>query len=287
MVQNRTAVRRFPSGTGPCGLAAQESIEPVIVVWSSTKLDAFEAPDHTGRLEIKPGTSVAFQMSPRSGVQVTDPRGAIARIDVAADHWAMSNFTASRTFVIENMEGGVELIKVPPRRLAVVVPFEISRVLIPTQTGVTELKVFGMPPAFLETRVPEQPAERYALEGFNEDSKYFLVLVALCETRLRRSPMAAVPSVQEVVDRLRPVRGFENANRSSINYHIDYLRRCKLPLKEWAMSVHNGRMHSKREALVSFALRHDLVREEHLQLLPKQTAPNGVGSEAIRQASAA
>jgi hypothetical protein len=54
--------------------------------------------------------------------------------------------------------------------------------------------------------------------------------------------MAAVPSMQEVVDRLRPARGFEHANRSSINY----LRRRKLPLKGWAMSVHNGRMHSKR-----------------------------------------
>jgi hypothetical protein len=29
-----------------------------------------------------------------------------------------------------------------------------------------------------------------------------------------------------------------------------------------------GRMHSKREALVAFALRFDVVREEHLDLLP-------------------
>ncbi|MGW1052857.1 hypothetical protein ACWDA8_20485 [Streptomyces sp. NPDC001130] len=144
----------------------------------------------------------------------------------------------------------------------------------------TEPKVFGMTPALLGTRPPD-PTERYALKNFAEESKYFPVLVVLCETRLRRSPMAAVPSMQEVVDRLRLARGFEHASRSSMNYHIDYLRRCKLPLREWAMSVHNGRMHSKREALVSFALRHGMVPEEHLQLLSGKTAPHGSGAEAI------
>lgn len=257
-----------------------QAVEPVIVVWSANEADAFDQSDNAARAEITPGDFMAFQMSPGSGIRVADQLEAMARIDVAVGHWAMSNFTPNVTFVVENVEGGVELIKVPPRRLGVVVPFEISRVLIPSPAGVGELRVFGTPPVFADIR-PAAPAQPYVLKGFSEQSKYFLVLVALCETRLRRSPMAAIPSVTEIVERLRPCPGFENANRSSINYHIDYLRRCKLPLDEWAMSVDSGRMHSKREALVTFALRHELVREEHLRLLPKQTARPGDGFGAI------
>jgi hypothetical protein len=80
--------------------------------------------------------------------------------------------------------------------------------------------------------------------------------------------MAAIPSVQEVLERLRPARRFQQASRSSINFHIDYLLQHKLPVRQWASSG-GGRMHSKREALVFFALRYDLVREEHLRLLPR------------------
>ena len=183
----------------------------------------------------------------------------------------MSNFTSGLTFAIENMEGGAELVKVPPRRLSVVVPFEMSRVLIPSEVGVTELKVFGAPPVLLQDSAAHESKDGLPY-GLNEQSKYFLVLVALCEPRLRTSPMAAVPSVQEVVERLRPFAGFESANRSSVNYHIDYLREHKLFLDDWAVSTRGGRMHSKREALVSFALRHDLVREEHIQLLSPRIA---------------
>ena len=130
-----------------------------------------------------------------------------------------------------------------------------------------ELKVFGAPPVIFRDPAAEQD-ETASPYNLNKQSKYFLVLVALCEPRLRRSPMAAVPSVLEVVERLRPIAGFENVNRSSVNYHIDYLREHKLFLDDWVVSTRGGRMHSKREALVSFALRHDLVREEHIQLLP-------------------
>jgi hypothetical protein len=80
--------------------------------------------------------------------------------------------------------------------------------------------------------------------------------------------MAAIPSVQDVVNRLKVAPNFTGVNRSAVNYHIDYLRSCKLPIAEQSMSQSGGRMHSKREALVAFALRYDLVREEHLALLP-------------------
>jgi hypothetical protein len=70
-----------------------------------------------------------------------------------------------------------------------------------------------------------------------------------------------------VVERLKNTEQFREANRSNLNYHIDYLADHKLPVGQWARYVDGGRMHSKREALVAFALGFDLVREEHLALL--------------------
>ncbi|CAM5652630.1 hypothetical protein SALBM311S_02428 [Streptomyces alboniger] len=64
-----------------------------------------------------------------------------------------------------------------------------------------------------------------------------------------------------------------------MNYHIDYLTAAKLRLR----SVHEddlsasgpkdgGRVGAKREDLVTLALRFNLVREEHLALLPRRTS---------------
>jgi hypothetical protein len=238
----------------------------VIVTWSDGRPDHLDDRAVARRLEIPSDQRLLFRITDRGAVREAADADAIGRIDVAPNHWSMSNFTANTTFAIENAEGGAELIKVAPRRLAAVVPFEISRVLVPTLGGGAELKVFGVPPAFLDAAAAKDG--NLGPGRLNEQSKYFLVLVALCEPRLRLSPMAAVPSVQEVVDRLKPLPGFENANRSSVNYHIDYLRETKLALNGWAMSAYGGRMRSKREALVYHALRYDLVREEHLGLLP-------------------
>ncbi len=79
--------------------------------------------------------------------------------------------------------------------------------------------------------------------------------------------MAAVPSVRETVERLKDTYRIRKANRSSISYHIDYLADQKLPVNERAKYLYRARMHSKHEALVAFALRFALVREEHLALL--------------------
>ncbi|NHA00368.1 hypothetical protein G5V59_10410 [Nocardioides sp. W3-2-3] len=130
-------------------------------------------------------------------------------------------------------------------------------------------------------RAGEQaPARRrHGCRSLDTDTKYFAVLVALCEPRLRGSSMAAVPSVQEVVARLRGSEQFRRANRSSINYHIDYLADQKSPVGQWAKYDDGGRMHSRREALVAFALRFDLVGEEHLALLPDRIAADPHGDD--------
>jgi hypothetical protein len=239
-----------------------------VVTWSNPRSRHFRETRSRGQLGLRPGEMFSFGISGRSGVFQPGASRSVGAFEAAADHLLISNFTATTTYAVENLEGGSELIKVGPRRLKMVIPFEMSRVLIPFRRGLIELAVFGAPPPLLEKEQATEAPE-CSMTLLDKTSKYFLVLVALCEPRLRGSSMAAVPSVQEVVERLRGMDQFRNANRSSINYHIDYLEERKLPVVQWAKYTDHGRMHSKREALVAFALRFDLVTEEHLVLLPQ------------------
>jgi hypothetical protein len=74
--------------------------------------------------------------------------------------------------------------------------------------------------------------------------------------------------VDTVVDRLRPLPSCRTLNASAVNFHIDYLARTKLRVKQDSADGRSERLEAKREALVSVALRFNLVREEHLTLLP-------------------
>ncbi len=238
----------------------------VIVTWRN-KTRHPGGPSAKERINLKVGDRLNFGISTYTGEFQPGATPSIGAFEVSDHHLLVSNFTTSTTFVIENLEGGTELVKARPRQLGMVIPFEMSRVLIPSGESISELTVFTPPPRLLG---PDQAATvaESAMSRLDPASKYFAVLVALCEPRLRGSSMAAVPSVQEVVERLKGIKQFRGANRSSINYHIDYLTDQKLPVSQWAKYVDEGRMHSKREALVAFSLRFDLVREEHLGLLP-------------------
>ncbi|MEE1838756.1 hypothetical protein ACIODX_37690 [Streptomyces sp. NPDC088190] len=220
-----------------------------------------------GRIDLKVGDRLNFGISSRTGEFQPGAMPSFGALELSGQHLLFSNFTTSTTFVIENLEGGTELVKARPRQLGMVILFEMSRILIPSSAGVFELTVFARPPRLLGIDQAVVTPES-GIPNLNTASKYFSVLVALCEPRLRSSSMAAVPSVQEVVERLKMSKQFRDASRSSINYHIDYLAEQKLPISQWAKYVDKGRMHSKREALVAFSLRFDLVREEHLELLP-------------------
>lgn len=222
------------------------------------------------RFDLRTGDRFNLGISPR-GEFNPKAKDIIGALEVFSSNIFMSNFTNTMTYVVENMEGGTELVKVSPRQLRMVLPFEISKISILSQSGIINLKVFGRPPRLIETENSIE-VSRFPLGNLDTNSKYFAVLVAMCEPRLRGDSMAALPSVQEIVDRLKATQRFNHANRSSVNYHIDYLVNQKLSVTEWAKHLHDGRLHSKREALVAFALRFDLVREEHLDLLPKQTS---------------
>ncbi|CAM5652668.1 hypothetical protein SALBM311S_02429 [Streptomyces alboniger] len=78
-------------------------------------------------------------------IVLTDPGVSrhAGRIEAAGDFWRLSNFSATSTYVVENLEGAGEYIRVAPGRLGAPVPFELSRVVLPALDGNATFKVFA------------------------------------------------------------------------------------------------------------------------------------------------
>jgi hypothetical protein len=190
-------------------------------------------------------------------------------IQAASDHWLLSNFSGDKTYVVENPEGAGEHVKVPPGRLAAPIPFEISRVVLPAGLDFVRFSVFAPMHTYLDRMSVGAPTGEGTLTAFplDESAKYFLVLVALCEPRLRDRSHVAIPTVEAVVERLRKLPSCVDLTVAAVNFHIDYLARTKLRVKQDPVDGPR-RDDTKRAALVSLALRFNLVREDHLGLLP-------------------
>jgi hypothetical protein len=228
-------------------------------------------------LALRPGTAVTFgRGAPDCPVGITLAHDGVSRlageITATEEYWLLSNFSGTKTYVVENPEGAGEYIKVAPRRLNAPIPFEFARVVLPVIDGFVHLKVFAPQHAYAQGSATESRAGERTTSAFSldETAKYFLILLALCEPRLRDSSPVALPTVAEIVDRLRPLESCRALTRAAVNYHIDYLARTKLRIKDPMDSAEPTRLEWKREALVSLALRFNLVREEHLALLPRR-----------------
>jgi hypothetical protein len=133
-----------------------------------------------------------------------------------------------------NPEGAGEYLKVSPRRLAAPVPFEFARVVLPMTEGAASFLVFAPQHAYTDSVDASDLVgdPTVAASPLDESAKYFLVLVALCEPRLRHSSTMALPTMDQIVDRLRPLESCADLTRAALNYHIDYLACTKLRVKE-------------------------------------------------------
>ncbi len=246
----------------------------VIVQLPDAVVRRSDAPRPEPRLvRLSPGQSARFGRGEPGGrppIALNDP--AVSRcagqVTAVEDYWRLCNYSAAATYVVENLEGAGEHIRVAPGRIGAPVPFELSRVILPAAENPMEFKVFAPQHAYAEaecdTLAGEPTTSPFSL---NPTAKYFLVLLALCEPRLRSPSSAAVPGVGEALERLRPLPGCHDLTRSALNYHIDYLADTKLRLRDGPDGSY-GEAGGKRERLVSLALRFNLVREEHLALLP-------------------
>lgn len=225
------------------------------------------------QLRIGPGERVAFGRA-AAGNDLVIAHDGVSRVagEITAHRafWILSNHSAHQTYVVENPEGAGEHVKVAPGRQDAPIPFEFSRVVLPAAGDLLSFDVWAPCHGFRDRAAgPGTPgAATTPAFALDRTKRYFAVLAALCEPRLRRSPHAPLPAVDEVVERLRP--SWPAASRSAVYWNIDYLA-VKLRIRPGPDTVVPGqRLNGKKESLVSLALRFDLVREEDLLLL---TAP--------------
>ncbi|MGW2253265.1 serine/threonine protein kinase [Kitasatospora sp. NPDC001660] len=198
-------------------------------------------------------------------------------IRVTEDHWQLSNHSATQSYLVENPEGAGEYLRVPPRRAGAPIPFEFSRVVLPTRHGGTlAFQVFAPDHVYLDPEGLDTGALRgtrtVTAYSLDETATYFLVLVALCEPRLRDESPLEVPTTPRIVERLAGHPACARLTARAVSSHIDYLAEEKMRIST-PVEERGGRRNGKRETIVAVALRFGLVREEHLVLLP----PRGAG----------
>ncbi|CAM5496131.1 FHA domain-containing protein [Streptomyces purpurascens] len=222
-----------------------------------------------GQIRIAAGERLTFGRAGTDGGLVIDHEGVprvAGEITAHRSFWLLSNLSEDQTYVVENPEGAGEHLKIAPGRTEAPVPFEFSRVVLPAAGDLLTFDVWAPRHAF-------RSADRRGLPGaatapafaLDRTSRYFAVLAALCEPRLRGEPHASLPAVEQLVDRLRPV--WPTVSRSSVYWNIDYLA-LKLRLRPGPDAAEPGlRVNGKKDSLVSLALRFDLVREDDLVVL--------------------
>ncbi|WP_225625988.1 FHA domain-containing protein [Streptomyces werraensis] len=229
------------------------------------------APEESGRrdrLRLAPGERLSFGRAPHGNGLCIAHDGVSRRageITAQGAYWLLSNLSREQTYVVENPEGAGEHIKVGPGRLDAPVPFEFSRIVLPACGDLLPLEVWA--PCHEHVRLDSGDDGAATAPAFSLDrsKRYFAVLAALCEPRLRGAPHAPLPTVEQVAERLRPV--WPAASRTAVRWNIDYLA-VKLRLKPGPESADPGpRLNGKKESLVSLALRFDLVREDDLVVL--------------------
>jgi cytochrome P450 len=235
---------------------------------------ALPGTDTDATIEVRSNQEVTFGRGltdAPADISVDDPTGEpiAGRIRAAEDGlWFITNLSRARTYVVENEEGGGEYVCVPPGRIDMPVPFTQARISLPSSSGPTYMSVSGPPPAnayAADADPAEQPTPAFALDP---RAKYFLVLVALCEPQLRTPATVAIPSTAEIVRRLSPLASCHRISPAAVNFHIEYIARHKLGVRNQQPPSGRSGGNWLRQAVVSTALRFRLVWTEHLALLP-------------------
>ncbi|GAA4068183.1 FHA domain-containing protein [Streptomyces shaanxiensis] len=234
-----------------------------------------EDESHRTQIRMAPGERLSFGRSDSDNDLAIAHEGVSRRageITAQGAFWILSNLSREQTYVVENPEGAGEHIKVGPGRLDAPVPFEFSRIVLPAAGDLLAIQVWA-PRHDYRSADGLDGATTAPAFSVDRTKRYFAVLAALCEPRLRGEPHAALPTVDQVVDRLRP--NWPAASRTSVQWNIDYLA-VKLRLKPGPEEADTGpRLNGKKESLVSLALRFDLVREDDLVVLT-EPAPRRV-----------
>ncbi|MFC9262235.1 FHA domain-containing protein [Streptomyces hydrogenans] len=228
------------------------------------------------QLRIAPGQALTFGRATDNDLVITHPGVSRTAGTITAHHsfWILGNDSTGQTYVVENPEGAGEHVKVTPGRQDAPIPFEFARVVLPAAGDLLSFDVWAPSHSYRHPASGPGAATAPAF-ALDRTKRYFAVLAALCEPRLRGAPHVPLPTVDELVERLRST--WPAANRSSVYWNVDYLA-VKFRLRPEPDTAEGGRrLNGKKESLVSLALRFDLVREDDLVVLE-----GAVGSEVTR-----
>lgn len=221
---------------------------------------------HHSQFRLAPGERLTFGRAAHD-VELHIPHDGVSRrageITAQGAFWILSNLSREQTYVVENPEGAGEHIKVGPGRLEAPVPFEFSRIVLPAAGDLIAIDVWAPRHDYLRADGDIEGTTTAPAFSVDRTKRYFAVLAALCEPRLRGEPHAPLPTADELVELLRA--NWPSVSRTSVQWNIDYLA-VKLRLKPAPDAAVTGapRLNGKKERLVSLALRFDLVRETDL-----------------------
>ena len=143
-------------------------------------------------IHVQPGQTLSFgRGGPDLDVDIRLADQGVSRLagelTAAEDYWLITNLSAEASYVVDNPEGGGEYLTLAPRRIAAPVPFEFARVSLPTRERPAEFLVFAPQHGYAEPGASLGGDRTVAAFSLDETARYFLILVALCEPRLRDS----------------------------------------------------------------------------------------------------
>lgn len=218
--------------------SASSQGDPVVIVTGS----------HGQRLDLSSGQQVRFgscschECSPHIVVPV--PLGHWLRGTISAqdDHWSLSNLSLETPLTVRNLEDELQQVSVPPGRLGVVVPFELSALGAPAQDTEHRLTVFAHEAKTVQPSLCHSELGQSQVR-LTPGALHTLVLEELVEAS---SGSAAPPTSREIVTRLER-RGVMTSQRA-VDRHIEYLFRRLFP---GAVEDARGRPGWKRRAVAA------------------------------------
>jgi len=236
---------------------------------------------HDGRTRrLRPGEVLTFGGDPER-VDLPFPAarlpGVLGRLTVTDDQWLITNHSDDTPLVVENARDGQGFTTILPGAAGVPIPFADARVVALSRVGLVGFAVhtdlYAGEPAAVER--PDQHADTTLLD---QDKKYFLVLVALCEPGLRSGATTFIPTSRQIAATLRRLEPCRDMTTAAVQYHLHYLLTCKLHdhvlhhyrVRGVRAVGRHGRY--RRAVLVELALRFNLVSRRHLTLLEPAAA---------------
>lgn len=190
---------------------------------------------------------IGFVRQGALGILPEDARWALGRITAGRAHWRIDNLSDRVSIVASDLEDPEQYVRVPPHRIHVVMPFELTGLEIWHADGVHRLTVFGPEPGRTAPAPPTASSPGAPGGPDLPDTRYVQVLDGLLDLADR---IGRLPSARDIAGLLSS-KGTDITPRA-VQHHLDYL------VYRFGLTEQRGIWYGKCHAIVSFARRHGL-----------------------------